>query len=97
MAERPNAAVLKTVDGKLSGGSNPSPCAKREKYENSFLGLFVFFYSVLKNIPRVLTRGYFSLFYGYACSPFLGFKRKNVQTATPATKATSKAISPINQ
>ena len=51
MAERPNAAVLKTVDGKLSGGSNPSPCAKREKYENSFLGLFVFFYSVLKKIP----------------------------------------------
>ena len=27
LAERPNAAVLKTVDGQLSGGSNPSPSA----------------------------------------------------------------------
>ena len=27
MAERSNAAVLKTVDGQLSGGSNPSLCA----------------------------------------------------------------------
>ena len=33
MAEWSNAAVLKTVEGKLSGGSNPSPCAKRELYE----------------------------------------------------------------
>ena len=29
MAERSNAAVLKTVDGQLSGGSNPSLSAKR--------------------------------------------------------------------
>ncbi len=28
MAERSNAAVLKTVDGQLSGGSNPSLSAK---------------------------------------------------------------------
>ncbi len=29
MAERSNAAVLKTVEGQLSGGSNPSLCAKK--------------------------------------------------------------------
>ena len=29
MAERSNAAVLKTVDGQLSGGSNPSLSAKK--------------------------------------------------------------------
>ena len=28
MAERSNAAVLKTVEVKASGGSNPSPSAK---------------------------------------------------------------------
>ena len=33
MAERSNAAVLKTVDGQLSGGSNPSLSAIRELYE----------------------------------------------------------------
>ncbi len=31
MAERSNAAVLKTVDGQLSGGSNPSLCATMEQ------------------------------------------------------------------
>ena len=30
MAERSNAAVLKTVDGQLSGGSNPSLSARRK-------------------------------------------------------------------
>lgn len=30
MAERSNAAVLKTVDGQLSGGSNPSLCANKD-------------------------------------------------------------------
>ena len=33
MAERSNAAVLKTVDGQLSGGSNPSLSAIRELYD----------------------------------------------------------------
>ncbi len=31
MAERSNAAVLKTVDGQLSGGSNPSLSAKSDR------------------------------------------------------------------
>ncbi len=35
MAERSNAAVLKTVDGQLSGGSNPSLSARRELYEHA--------------------------------------------------------------
>ena len=35
MAERSNAAVLKTVDGQLSGGSNPSLSAIRELYEHT--------------------------------------------------------------
>ena len=33
MAERSNAAVLKTVDGQLSGGSNPSLSAKSTQFE----------------------------------------------------------------
>ena len=32
MAERLIAAVLKTVEGHTSGGSNPSPSARRAKY-----------------------------------------------------------------
>ena len=31
MAERSNAAVLKTVDGQLSGGSNPSLSATKKR------------------------------------------------------------------
>ncbi len=31
MAERSNAAVLKTVEVKASGGSNPSPSAKSNR------------------------------------------------------------------
>ena len=38
MAERSNAAVLKTVDGKLSGGSNPSLSATQKgRHMPSFL------------------------------------------------------------
>ncbi len=40
MVEWSIAAVLKTVDGKLSGGSNPSLCAINTKME---LSVFVFF------------------------------------------------------
>ncbi len=35
MAEWSNAAVLKTVEVKASGGSNPSPSAIRELYEHT--------------------------------------------------------------
>ena len=40
MVEWSIAAVLKTVDGKLSGGSNPSLCAKNVKTR---LCVFAFF------------------------------------------------------
>ena len=45
MAERSNAAVLKTVDGKLSRGSNPFLCAKMT-VQNSCA---VFYYQLQKN------------------------------------------------
>ena len=41
MAERSNAAVLKTVDCHRSGGSNPSLSASESKPTN-FRGFFVF-------------------------------------------------------
>ena len=40
MAERSNAAVLKTVEGNTSGGSNPSLSARKPKvFENQYFGL----------------------------------------------------------
>ena len=42
MVEWSIAAVLKTVDGKLSGGSNPSLCAKKR----DMLGHISFFVSI---------------------------------------------------
>ena len=42
MVEWSIAAVLKTVDGKLSGGSNPSLCAKNIKTGSP---VFMFFYT----------------------------------------------------
>ena len=36
MAERSNAAVLKTVDVRASWGSNPYSSAKGKKYERQF-------------------------------------------------------------
>ena len=41
MAERSNAAVLKTVEGHTSGGSNPSLSAKKELNEQSLGSFFV--------------------------------------------------------
>ncbi len=46
MAEWSNAAVLKTVEGHTSGGSNPSFSAKKTRNENC--GFFVF----LKSLER---------------------------------------------
>ena len=37
MAERSNAAVLKTVEVKASGGSNPSPSAKAPFHRGFFI------------------------------------------------------------
>ena len=37
LAERSKAAVLKTVDAKVSGGSNPSPSAIKRTCKGSFL------------------------------------------------------------
>ena len=57
MAEWSNAAVLKTVEGHTSGGSNPSFSAKRIPFilQINILGIFYFFivrylygYSILK-------------------------------------------------
>ena len=41
MAERSIAAVLKTVEGNTSGGSNPSLSAKQELNEQSLGSFFV--------------------------------------------------------
>ena len=43
MAEWSIAAVLKTVEGQLSGGSNPSLSAKSTQFEPKWLKLGVFF------------------------------------------------------
>ncbi len=43
MAERSNAAVLKTVDGQLSGGSNPSLSATSTQFEPKRNKLSAFF------------------------------------------------------
>ena len=40
MVEWSIAAVLKTVDGKLSGGSNPSLCAKKRRKHFLLFSLF---------------------------------------------------------
>lgn len=47
MAEWSNAAVLKTVDGQLSGGSNPSLCAKNggQVLPAVYLSLLTYSYS----------------------------------------------------
>ena len=37
LAERSKAAVLKTVDAKVSGGSNPSPSAIKRQHPLPFL------------------------------------------------------------
>ncbi len=42
MAERFNAAVLKTVEGETSGGSNPSFSAKKESFVVIDKGFFSF-------------------------------------------------------
>ncbi len=47
MAERSNAAVLKTVDGQLSGGSNPSLSAKRNLKRTTILSVRVRFFILL--------------------------------------------------
>ena len=44
MAERSNAAVLKTVEGQLSGGSNPSLSAKCNSFELFWFQRVVFYY-----------------------------------------------------
>ena len=45
MAERSNAAVLKTVEVKASGGSNPSPSASKNLNRTLGLGSFSLFFS----------------------------------------------------
>lgn len=47
MAERSNAAVLKTVDGQLSGGSNPSLSATKKEGNKA-----LFFLANEPNIER---------------------------------------------
>lgn len=47
MAEWSNAAVLKTVEGHTSGGSNPSFSAKETRNESYG---FLFFTTTLKNL-----------------------------------------------
>ena len=42
MAERSNAAVLKTVDCHRSGGSNPSLSARQDQNPRIIVGFFVF-------------------------------------------------------
>ena len=43
MAERSNAAVLKTVEGNTSGGSNPSFSAKKALNIVSAFFIFIFY------------------------------------------------------
>ena len=49
MAERSNAAVLKTVEVKASGGSNPSLSASKNLNRTLGLGSFSLFFSAFQH------------------------------------------------
>ena len=84
MAERSNAAVLKTVEGHTSGGSNPSPSAKASQMRGFFFTLCPIIYEPqdiewrrtyyqTREPQKALLRHQISFIYGDATLTHLAF------------------------
>ena len=59
MAEWSNAAVLKTVEGHTSGGSNPSFSAKENPH---FLWVFIFYESYRPRVSEKVVKNHVKAF-----------------------------------
>ena len=79
MAERSNAAVLKTVDGQLSGGSNPSLSATKKRATKPS-----FFVANEPNIERDSRVGGVSGSERFACGLNICGAHKQTEQRTPA-------------
>lgn len=92
MAERSNAAVLKTVDGQLSGGSNPSLSATKKE---GFIALF--FLANEPNIERDSRVGGVSGSERFACGLNICGAHKQTEQRTPAVcrGASAKGANPL--
>ena len=92
MAERSNAAVLKTVDGQLSGGSNPSLSATKKRATKPS-----FFVANEPNIERDSRVGGVSGSERFACGLNICGAHKQTEQRTPAVcrGAFAKGANPL--